>query len=670
MAQKFRKALLWSGGALAAALIASLAFVALFDWNWLRAPAEKFVSDLSRRDVSISKLDVKLRRNLQIVLSDVTISNAPWSKVQPAMGRAQRMEISLAPLSIFGSGPVVVPHVLLVRADASLERNAKGERNWTFRDADQDGRKGREVQFRRLTLLDSRAHYLDRQNDIRAFAHVRRVSDRDADKRYPLRFDVKGTWRGAPFGGRAETGDVLSVLSTGEPFPLRLDLKVGATRIEAEGEIDELARLGEIDVRLDIAGPSLASLYPTLRLSLPETPPYRFTGRLTKRGARYAYEKFSGKIGASDIAGDGNFEDREPRPQLEATLRSQRLDVADLGTLVGVERKNAKSRATAKRAPRRAAEAKPTAKATSDVLPDADFSTERLGAIDARVVLKAQQLVMPRRFAVEDFAVTAQLRDGVLRLAPLRFGYAGGDVVGEVTLDASAPQPTAKAAIDLRRVLLADLFPTIEKMKASGGLLGAQIRLKGNGSSIADLLGSSSGTVTAAMAGGQISHLSLSTVSLNGGEVLRLLLGGDKPTAVRCAGAALQVTGGKGTFTQFVFDTEEVRINGSGTVDLGRERFDVTLRPRPKDPGLFSVRAPVRVFGSFSDADYEVDRRALVRGGAAAALAVVNPLAALLPLIETGQGKDADCGEVLTRVEGAVEQAESKSNRPPKKAER
>ncbi len=577
------------------------------------------------------------------------------------MGRAQRLEISLAPQSFFSSGPVVVPHVLLVGADASLERNAKGERNWTFRDADQDGRKRRGVQFRRLTLLDSRAHYLDRQNDIRAFAHVRKIRDGDADKRYPLRFDVKGTWRGAPFGGRADTGDVLSVLSTGEPFPLRLDVKAGATRIEAEGEIDELARLGEIDVRLDIAGPSLATLYPTLRLSLPETPPYRFTGRLTKRGARYAYEKFSGKIGASDIAGDGSFEDREPRPQLEATLRSQRLDVADLGTLVGVDRKNAKS----KKPSRRAAEAKPTAKVASDVLPDTDFNTERLGAIDARVVLKAQQLVMPQRFAVEDFAVTAQLRDGVLRLAPLRFGYAGGDVVGELTLDARTPQPTAKVAVDLRRVLLAELFPTIEKMKASGGLLGAQIRLKGNGGSIADLLGSSSGTVTAAMAGGQVSHLSLSTVSLNGGEVLRLLLGGDRPTAVRCAGAALQVTGGKGTFTQFVFDTEEVRINGSGTVDLGRERFDVTLRPRPKDPGLFSVRAPVRVFGSFSDVDYEVDRRALVRGGAAVALAAINPLAALLPLIETGEGKDADCGEVLTRVEGAIEQAESKSNRPP-----
>ena len=46
----------------------------------------------------------------------------------------------------------------------------------------------------------------------------------------------------------------------------------------------------------------------------------------------------------------------------------------------------------------------------------------------------------------------------------------------------------------------------------------------------------------------------------------------------------------------------------------------------------------------------------VARGAAAAALAVANPLLALLPFIETGPGKDSDCGALLGSVKrkGAV----------------
>ncbi|HEV7391742.1 MAG TPA: hypothetical protein VGO08_08875 [Burkholderiales bacterium] len=40
----------------------------------------------------------------------------------------------------------------------------------------------------------------------------------------------------------------------------------------------------------------------------------------------------------------------------------------------------------------------------------------------------------------------------------------------------------------------------------------------------------------------------------------------------------------------------------------------------------------------------------LARGAAAVALAVVNPLLAIVPFIETGPGEDSDFGELLRRV--------------------
>jgi hypothetical protein len=71
------------------------------------------------------------------------------------------------------------------------------------------------------------------------------------------------------------------------------------------------------------------------------------------------------------------------------------------------------------------------------------------------------------------------------------------------------------------------------------------------------------------------------------------------------------------------------------------------------------------VRGSFRDVDISLDSSAVARAGAAAALALVNPLAALIPLIETGPGEDTHCGEVLAPVKGAAEQARNPSQALP-----
>lgn len=83
------------------------------------------------------------------------------------------------------------------------------------------------------------------------------------------------------------------------------------------------------------------------------------------------------------------------------------------------------------------------------------------------------------------------------------------------------------------------------------------------------------------------------------------------------------------------------------------------MKPHPKDKSIQVLRGPVRVHGPFSNPGFSVQKKALVkRVGAAVLLGLLNPLAALLPLIETGSGKDANCAEVLGSVGRAVREAE------------
>lgn len=637
----------WVLGSIAAALVV---FIAIFDWNWFRGPLERYLSESSGRPVTIGVLDVKLALAPRIVLTDIEIGNAPWAGDAPLVSLRELM-LSVSLPSLF-TDEIVLPHLGLTNGQINLVRDKDGRANWKLRKSDEPDT--RTFKVRSLALKDAKLSLRDAVQNIEVDATgVTRV-----DGPYEARMTLSGRWRGNAFEGTADTGGVLSLHGSTEPFPIRLVMRVGRTSINAEGHVANIQSLSRMDAKVSVSGPSLSTLYPTLPLALPDTPPYRITGHLIRDGDVYTYENFSGVIGNTDMSGDARYELRQPRPMLTATLKSRSLDLADLGPLVGLP-------------PREGASAVPPVPGKSGpppaklppgkVFPNNDFNLEKLNAMDADVRLNAAKLKIPEQIPLEDFFTHLKLKDGVLVLDPLNFGFAGGDIVGTITLDARSNPIAAKASLDLRRVRLGQLFPTLETLKnTSTGSLGAQIRLAGRGNSIAGMLATSSGTITAGMAGGRVSELGVWLINLNGGKLIPLLFGGDRPTQIRCGAVGIDVKNGLGAVQVFVLDTDESRIDGSGSINLGTEQFDITLDPRSKRPGILSLRGPVHISGTFRNADFGVSGQTIGRGMGAVALGILNPLLALIPLIETGPGQNADCQAVLAPVSGAVKQSGKK----------
>jgi hypothetical protein len=154
------------------------------------------------------------------------------------------------------------------------------------------------------------------------------------------------------------------------------------------------------------------------------------------------------------------------------------------------------------------------------------------------------------------------------------------------------------------------------------------------------------------MSGGRMSNLSLELVGLDAGEALRFLIGRDRQVAIRCAVADFRIDRGKMASRTFVFDTTDTAIEGDGTIDLGERTIDFTLRPRPKDMSLLSVRAPIHLTGNLSKPTIQPDIGAVAaKGGAALLLGTLALPAAIIPLIETGPGRDSDCRTLISRVE-------------------
>jgi uncharacterized protein involved in outer membrane biogenesis len=212
-------------------------------------------------------------------------------------------------------------------------------------------------------------------------------------------------------------------------------------------------------------------------------------------------------------------------------------------------------------------------------------------------------------------------------------------------MDARRPQIATALDANLRNVQLGRLFPDAKLAEQASGGISGRVQLSGTGNSVAAMLGSSDGNVAIGMGRGHIGNLLMELAGLDIAESVKFLFTGDKQIPLRCAFADFGVQDGLMQARALAFDTTDTLVVGEGTVSLRQEHLDLLLRPRPKDKSILALRSPLRIGGTFKDPSFRPDFKALgIRGAIALTLGSIAPPAALLATLETGPGKDANCG--------------------------
>ena len=436
-------------------------------------------------------------------------------------------------------------------------------------------------------------------------------------------------------------------------FPIELKAQSGRTQLSAKGVVDNLQAFAGLNASFDIRGQNLDELYNISGVVLPSTPPYRLQGQLGKQDLVWIASQLRGELGRSDIGGELRFDTSGNLPMLSGKVQSKVLDFVDLAPVIGLPVKAATPPRTSTVATPKpaAAEAKRGGVATpaaGKVLPTATLDLQRLKSMNADVVYSALDIRHVEQLPLDKGSVHVRLKQGVLQLEPLVLGIAGGSLAGRIKVDVNLQPAAFDTHFDLRNVALNKLFPTIESTKSSLGKISGQVALKGQGNSMAQMLGSSSGDVAMLMGKGEISNILMEFMGLDGGEIIKFFLRGDRNVTLRCAAAAFGVKQGVMASKVIVLDTSDTVINGSGQISLANETLDMVLKPEPKDKSILSLRSPLKIGGTFAAPTAGPDTAALgARAGLAIALGVVNPFLALLATIETGPGQDADCTGAL-----------------------
>lgn len=618
--------------AAAISLLVVLAIM-LFDWNMLRKPIERRVSAATGRDFRIhGDLDVDLSMKPLVTLNRLTLGNLPGA-ADPQMASVDRLQFRLHLLELL-KGDVVLSEMVVNKPDLLLDKNAKGQVNWSFKRGDAEW-----PTILQLAVTQGAVKY---RNVLKRTDIDFKVTSGDpsADARLaPLLIDGTGLYAGndVQVDGRIESP--LTLKDPSKPYRIDLKARAGATRATARGDLIGPLQLRGFDLQFGLSGPNLALLYPLTGIAIPDTPPYQLMGQLTREEKTWHYDNFNGKVGDSDLAGDASVNTAGKRPFLTADLVSKRLDFDDLGGFVGAPPQAAKGETAS---PEQRAKAAQLA-ASPRVLPDDIFKVEKLRNMDADVKLRAQRINAPS-LPLEAMTAHLFLNDGVLRLDPLTFKAAGGEISSRIRMDARKQTIASTARITARGLQLPKLFPKAELTENSTGRVGGNINLRGNGNSIARMLATSDGDVGLIMGSGRISNLLMEYAGLDIAEAVKFMLTEDRTIPVRCAFGDFDVTNGLMSARRLAFDTTDTVILGEGKVSLRDESLDLRLKPQPKDWSFFALRSPLIVSGTFKDPSFRPDmKRVTLRGITAAVLGAIAPPAALLAVFESGPGKDISC---------------------------
>jgi uncharacterized protein involved in outer membrane biogenesis len=606
--------------------------VALFDWNLFKGYVERRVSVATGREFHLDgDLDVRVSTHPLITMDGLRLGNIKGAQ-DATMASVQRLQFRIALWPLL-HGQTILPEVHLVRPVVLLEKNADGSDNWTFPGS------GSNPIIRQFTIDHGELTY--REDAV----HTNLVVDINSDKPVsatqlaPLLFQGKGTYRNNPFALQGRADSPLDLGSTATPYRIDIGAVAGPTSAHASGALRNPLQVTGFELDFTLAGPDLGLLYKLIGIATPETPAYRLSGRLGHLAHVWSFDRFTGVVGNSDLAGDLSVDDNGSKKFLKTALVSQRLDVHDLAGFVGAPAHANPAKAAT---PMQQAEAE-KALASTRLLPQQPYDLGRIRSMDADVSLRAQK-VIGTRVPLNGLDAHMLIRDGVVTLDPFDFGAADGKVVSKIRLDASRPVIAAAAKIRLSRVDLGKLIPEVAAIRHTAGKIGAIVDLKGNGNSVAKMLATSNGRLSAGMGGGKISDLLMADAGLNIARIIKLKISGDHDIQIRCVVTDFVARDGIWTTSTFMFDSTDTVIRGSGDIDLRDEQFNLLLKVKPKGRSVLSLRSPLRATGSFEHASIRPDLKALgLRGAAVVLLAAIAPPAAELGLIDLGGGKDSDC---------------------------
>jgi AsmA protein len=423
-------------------------------------------------------------------------------------------------------------------------------------------------------------------------------------------------------------------------FNLRDRVENRITGINADATIDDRkisitgsARAGEHPLKFEVK--ATAPQPPVERQNMPVELALDAPGVLQAPLSAKAEVRLNGAVvminGVTGTLGNDAFNgwasvDVESKPLVKVDLDFQRLGVA-----------------TSKAPASPASGPQPWSNATIDL--------NGLNYVDAQVRISAAELNLgDTRFA--PVAIDVALAGGVLRCGFPNLGAYGGQVSGQLIVDASRGEPIYALTSDLVGVRALPLLQSAADFDKLDGRLQAKIGVRSSGNSQRAIMSNLGGTVFANFQDGAIRGLNVARMirSLTSGTLSGWQETKEEATDLSQLSASFRIERGQATTNDLNLIGPLVKMTGAGTIDLAAKSLALRVEPklvmttegqgRAGDPVGLGI--PVAIDGPWSEPRIYPEMAGILD----------NPDAAYSKLKEMGKGLFAPGGGLSSALGG------------------
>src|SRR5690606_8953747 len=193
---RYLKIALWVLFCLVGSAVLVFVLLATFNWNHAKPWINRQATELAGRQVEVrGDLDVQWQRSGEaaqgwrgwipwprITASDLVIGNSQWSTADRNMAQVSRLSAVINPVALLGH-TVQLAELDIDKADIFLERNQKGDANWTFERADEQQTPPSDWTFdlQQLTLNSVKAQVVDAASKLDVTTQLDTLRDRAGD---------------------------------------------------------------------------------------------------------------------------------------------------------------------------------------------------------------------------------------------------------------------------------------------------------------------------------------------------------------------------------------------------------------------------------------------------------------------------------------------------------
>jgi uncharacterized protein involved in outer membrane biogenesis len=621
----WRRVLFWTCGLLILLIAGLVVSVQTINWSEARPRVESLVKELTGRELKIEgDLQFRFLPTPTLTAGKISFANASWGS-RDTMLEADSMSFTLRLVPLLTTR-LRVRSISLRDANLLLETGNNGQRNWEFGSASGDQAADNSV-FGSLSDLQIDKMVLDWKPLGRDASKFNIDSVRLSSRQLGGGFDLDAVYKeeGEDFHFAASLSSLKSYLTGGGLRGTVTSESQGAS-FKLDGEFGNLRSIDGVRLKVTGKGTRWPLILRIAGLASQKIPKWSIVTTLSEHKGDARFEDLDLTIGSSDFSGHLVVDTKGARPKVSGQLSSKKVSMEIIEQFEVTDGTDSASQENAE-----------------TVFSHKPWNLKWMDTFDASLDLKIDRLELPI-FVYDDASAKFVLENGRLSVDPIAATLAGADARMSMVLDSSTTQPGYTVRVSARHADVGEIVGHWAKPPFMTGKADFDLNAQGTGDSFGAMMTTLTGQIRLLVGEGTaragIAEQAVKTVVVG---TMHRVLGGKHLDTVKmnCFASDFEITSGVANATVFLLDTEHATVKGTGSIDFGREQWNLDLTPHPKKTTL-TVAIPVDVRGSFRNPEFAVEKVGILKKLAGTVGAFFYPPAALGGLAELGTG-DNEC---------------------------